>query len=42
MIWGLPWAAWLLIGASTLPALVIAIAFYRAHGRRGPTHPPTR
>lgn len=31
MILGLPWDAWLLIAASVLPGLGLAIAFYRAH-----------
>ncbi len=40
MIAGLPWTAWLLIAASTLPALSLALAFYLAH--RDERHPGTR
>jgi hypothetical protein len=30
MIAGLPWTAWLLIAAATVPALALALAFYAA------------
>lgn len=35
MIAGLPAGAWLLIAASTLPGLAIALWFYLAHRNRG-------
>lgn len=31
VIAGLPWTAWLLIGAAIVPALAIALAFYLSH-----------
>ena len=34
MIAGLPWTAWLLIVAATVPALVLALTFYAAHRSR--------
>jgi hypothetical protein len=40
MIAGLPWTAWLLIAAATLPALMLALVFYIAH--RDERHPGTR
>lgn len=30
MLAGLPWSAWLLIVLSVVPALVLAVVFYRA------------
>ncbi len=31
MIAGLPWTSWVLILVSTLPAFVLALAFFLAH-----------
>ena len=36
MIAGLPVGTWLLIVAATVPAVVMAAAAYRAHGRSAP------
>lgn len=33
VILGLPWTTWLLIVVSVVPALLAALAFFRAHGR---------
>lgn len=40
MIAGLPWGAWLLMLAATVPGLVMGFAAYRAHGRPS-DQPPT-
>ena len=37
MIAGLPVGTWLLIVAATVPAVVMAAAAYRAHGRNAPS-----
>lgn len=33
MIFGLPLGTWLLVVAATVPALIMAFAAYRVHGR---------
>lgn len=32
MIAGLPWTSWLLIVSAVVPALVLTLVFYAAHG----------
>lgn len=42
MIAGLTWTAWLLIAASVLPGLLMAVAFYLAHRHDVPRREPPR